>query len=278
MVHTKHHLLFKILRIKQISIATQRRSSRVLDNAHNTQQTQQDAAVRSSSCNITQVCSMVVVHFLKGITSLSLRSYSLSLSSSTPSRSHLCLVSNKLYLLRGVSGSGKSYLAGQLVGSIFLLFMFLFLSLSISSLHNSFPFLPYYSPYRSTIICIFLINQSTGVILSTDDFFMNPVTGNYDYNNQSLPKAHYWYDFQNNKHYGSFLIFYLRNQVRAKMMMEKGVTPIIIDNTNLSAWEAHPYVALAEKYNQLSALFSPSPPLPSPPFSLLPTTHLCNSY
>ena len=31
--------------------------------------------------------------------------------------------------------------------------------------------------------------------------------------------------------------------------MEKGITPIVIDNTNLLPWEAHPYVLLATEFN-----------------------------
>jgi adenylate kinase family enzyme len=54
-----------------------------------------------------------------------------------------------------------------------------------------------------------------GQILSSDDFFYNPVTENYDWNTASLPKAHYW------------------NQVRTKLAMQKQIAPLVIDNTNL---------------------------------------------
>ncbi|CAL8349259.1 unnamed protein product [Arctogadus glacialis] len=65
----------------------------------------------------------------------------------------------------------------------------------------------------------------TGVILSTDDYFANQ--DGYTYDSSLLPIAHQW------------------NQNRADEAMLKGCSPLIIDNTNLQAWEMKPYVAMA---------------------------------
>ncbi|XP_060801535.1 uncharacterized protein LOC106135138 isoform X2 [Amyelois transitella] len=59
-------------------------------------------------------------------------------------------------------------------------------------------------------------------ILSTDDFFS--LRGSYDFNKYYLRDAHAW------------------NQQRAKTAMEKGLSPVIIDNTNIEVWEMEPYV------------------------------------
>jgi NEDD4-binding protein 2 len=68
-----------------------------------------------------------------------------------------------------------------------------------------------------------------GLILSTDDFWMQ---GNeYKFNPKLLGEAHKW------------------NQERAEKYMSQGISPIIIDNTNLEPWEMKPYVAAAKKYN-----------------------------
>jgi tRNA uridine 5-carbamoylmethylation protein Kti12 len=82
-----------------------------------------------------------------------------------------------LYLLRGVSGSGKSYLAKQL------------LSKSLNNENND-------------------KIKNKGVILSTDEFFMEGDV--YNFNNHSLQKAHAW------------------NQVRCEISMENKLSPIIM--------------------------------------------------
>jgi len=69
-----------------------------------------------------------------------------------------------------------------------------------------------------------------GLICSTDDFFINPKTGIYSFYVQGLGKAHFY------------------NQKKVEIAMEKGISPIIVDNTNLQAWEALPYAQLAEKF------------------------------
>jgi len=65
-----------------------------------------------------------------------------------------------------------------------------------------------------------------GAIFSTDDFFM--VNGEYQFDRSFLGDAHFW------------------NKSRAIEAMEKGVTPIVIDNTHVEAWEAKPYAEAAQ--------------------------------
>ncbi|XP_053528329.1 NEDD4-binding protein 2 isoform X2 [Artibeus jamaicensis] len=92
-----------------------------------------------------------------------------------------------LVLLRGLPGSGKSFLARTLQE-----------------------------------------DNPSGIILSTDDYFY--INGQYQFDAKYLGEAHEW------------------NQNRAKEAFEKKVSPIIIDNTNLQAWEMKPYVALSQKH------------------------------
>ena len=93
-----------------------------------------------------------------------------------------------LILMRGVPGSGKSYLARQLV------------DMMVGASAN---------------------NYNTH-ILTTDDYFM--VRGQYQHDKYKLPEAHTW------------------NQNRARNACIAGLSPIIIDNTNIEHWEMMPYV------------------------------------
>ncbi|XP_034860988.1 NEDD4-binding protein 2 isoform X1 [Mirounga leonina] len=92
-----------------------------------------------------------------------------------------------LVLLRGLPGSGKSFLARTLQE-----------------------------------------DNPSGVILSTDDYFY--INGQYQFDVKYLGEAHEW------------------NQNRAKEAFEKKVSPIIIDNTNLQAWEMKPYISLSQNH------------------------------
>ncbi|XP_075418882.1 NEDD4-binding protein 2-like 1 [Tenrec ecaudatus] len=67
-------------------------------------------------------------------------------------------------------------------------------------------------------------------VFSTDDFFLGE-DGTYEFNADLLEEAHRW------------------NQKRARKAMRSGVSPIIIDNTNLLAWEMQPYAAMALENN-----------------------------
>ncbi|XP_066487945.1 NEDD4-binding protein 2 isoform X2 [Tiliqua scincoides] len=98
------------------------------------------------------------------------------------------LLGHVLVLLRGVPGSGKSYLARTL-----------------------------------------LEDNPSGIILSTDDYFYQK-NGQYQFDADCLGEAHEW------------------NWKRAKEAFEKRITPIIIDNTNIQAWEMKPYVSLSQQH------------------------------
>ncbi|NWI95853.1 N4BP2 protein, partial [Pitta sordida] len=102
-------------------------------------------------------------------------------------RKKMHLVGQVLVLLRGVPGSGKSYLARNL-----------------------------------------LEDNPGGIILSTDDYFYKQ--GQYHYDPDCLGEAHDW------------------NRKRAKEAFEMRISPIIIDNTNIQAWEMKPYVTLAQQF------------------------------
>ncbi|NXJ91796.1 N4BP2 protein, partial [Corythaixoides concolor] len=103
-------------------------------------------------------------------------------------RKKMHLIGQVLVLLRGVPGSGKSYLARAL-----------------------------------------LEDNPGGIILSTDDYFSKH--GQYHYDPDCIGEAHDW------------------NRKRAKEAFEMRISPIIIDNTNIQAWEMKPYVTLAQQFN-----------------------------
>jgi predicted kinase len=69
---------------------------------------------------------------------------------------------------------------------------------------------------------------SNGVILSTDDYFMN--NGMYDFDPTKLG------------------VYHKNNQDRAEKSMIEEISPIIVDNTFSKEWEMKPYVQLADKY------------------------------
>jgi predicted kinase len=65
----------------------------------------------------------------------------------------------------------------------------------------------------------------TGIVLSTDEYFIDK--GQYNFNPQKLSEAHTW------------------NFERALKALDDGISPIVIDNTNIQAWEAQRYVKAA---------------------------------
>lgn len=75
-----------------------------------------------------------------------------------------------------------------------------------------------------------LANKLGGVILSTDDFWLDD-KGNYVFNRSMLSKAHRW------------------NQDRCANECSKGTPVIIIDNTNCTRFEFSTYEHLAKKYD-----------------------------
>jgi predicted kinase len=77
-------------------------------------------------------------------------------------------------------------------------------------------------------------------ILSTDEYFT--IGGVYEFRACYLRMAHAW------------------NERRAEACVEKGISPIIIDNTNVCAWEAKPYVSMALEYGYDVQVLEPDTP------------------
>lgn len=74
------------------------------------------------------------------------------------------------------------------------------------------------------VVCMYYSEiVGDGAIFSTDEYFIKD--GVYQYEYQLLAEAHLW------------------NQRRAKEALAAGKNPVIIDNTNLQAWEMKVYVA-----------------------------------
>lgn len=78
---------------------------------------------------------------------------------------------------------------------------------------------------KSTLARELLSTGPNGVVLSTDDYFFQD--NRYAFDSALLGDAHDW------------------NQKRAEQAMLDGCSPVIIDNTNVKAWEMKPYVELA---------------------------------
>ncbi|XP_039607254.1 NEDD4-binding protein 2 isoform X2 [Polypterus senegalus] len=81
---------------------------------------------------------------------------------------------------------------------------------------------------KSTLARQILEQNPGGIILSTDDYFSSG--SQYSFDGALLEEAHEW------------------NHKRAKEAFKKGLSPIIIDNTNTQGWEMKPYVTLAIHY------------------------------
>lgn len=77
-------------------------------------------------------------------------------------------------------------------------------------------------------------------IMSSDDFFF--VRGVYKHDKSRIPEAHMW------------------NQRRAQKAMEQGISPIIIDNTNIEIWEMEPYAKAAIKNGYIINVIEPKTP------------------
>nr|XP_022905574.1 NEDD4-binding protein 2 isoform X1 [Onthophagus taurus] len=75
-------------------------------------------------------------------------------------------------------------------------------------------------------------------ILSTDDYFKQG--GGYNYDVKKLETAHDW------------------NQQRCHKLMCKGFSPVIIDNTNLVAWEMKVYCLMAVEYGYIIEILEPN--------------------
>jgi len=79
-----------------------------------------------------------------------------------------------------------------------------------------------------------------GVVFSTDDFFMD--NGVYKYDQTKIGEAHAW------------------NIQRAEGAMSRGVSPVVIDNTNVQVIHAKPYVEIGKKYGYQIRVEEPDSP------------------
>ncbi|KAJ0183208.1 hypothetical protein K1T71_001184 [Dendrolimus kikuchii] len=77
-------------------------------------------------------------------------------------------------------------------------------------------------------------------IFSTDDFFMQH--GQYKYERNKLSEAHEW------------------NQHRVSIVSMQGLSPIIVDNTNIELWEMKPYAIYAIRNGYYLEVMEPSTP------------------
>lgn len=111
-----------------------------------------------------------------------------------------------LILMRGVPGSGKSYLAKKIVAA----------TISTS-----------------------LVDYKTH-ICSTDDYFESG--GVYIFDKQRLSEAHDW------------------NQRRVRNALHQGLSPVIVDNTNVETWEMEPYLRDGVRNGYLIEVMEPNTP------------------
>ncbi|KAK9962403.1 hypothetical protein ABG768_007772 [Culter alburnus] len=93
---------------------------------------------------------------------------------------------------------------------------------------------------KSSLARELLSTGPNGVILSTDDYFFQD--NRYVFDSALLGDAHDW------------------NQKRAEQVMLEGCSPVIIDNTNVKAWEMKPYVEMALKNGYRVDFFEPDTP------------------
>lgn len=87
--------------------------------------------------------------------------------------------------------------------------------------------------------CLGSVNRDE-FIFSTDDYFHN--SGQYVYAPSKLEEAHGW------------------NQRRCFANMKRGVSPIIIDNTNLKMWEMKVYCVMGVKFGYIIEILEPTTP------------------
>lgn len=79
-----------------------------------------------------------------------------------------------------------------------------------------------------------------GTIFSTDNFFMK--NGGYKFDPKKLYTAHTW------------------TQNRAREAMQRGITPVVIDNTNCRIRDAIPYVVMAKQYQYFPEIIESDSP------------------
>ncbi|XP_033116107.1 uncharacterized protein LOC117116233 isoform X2 [Anneissia japonica] len=80
-----------------------------------------------------------------------------------------------------------------------------------------------------------------GIIFSTDDYFVSR-NGEYEFKKRFLTEAHDW------------------NQKRVHEALVKGITPVIVDNTNIEKWVMRPYIEMAKKLKYDVVIREPDTP------------------
>lgn len=94
---------------------------------------------------------------------------------------------------------------------------------------------------KSTLAKSIIKNHNgNGIILSTDDYFL--INGKYQYNPDKIVEAH------------------ISNQNLCREKCRLGISPIIIDNTNVKRWEAKPYVEVALEHGYKIEIREPDTP------------------
>jgi len=91
-----------------------------------------------------------------------------------------------------------------------------------------------------TTVAARIAKERGGVVFSTDDFFDKD--GQYEFDPRMLPQNH------------------AKNQSSAEEAMRNGVSPIVIDNTNIQAWEMKPYVNAAKRHGYEVKIVEPGSP------------------
>ena len=92
-----------------------------------------------------------------------------------------------------------------------------------------------------------IAQETGGVIYTTDDYLKGETDEEYKAN---FKRA----QVKNLMH-----IFHRKNQDRAVEAMKKGISPIIIDNTNIEKWHMEPYVQAAYIYDYDVEFSEPEP-------------------
>lgn len=95
---------------------------------------------------------------------------------------------------------------------------------------------------KSTLASKLLESNEDSIHLTSDDYFINLETGEYNFFGAKLPYAHEW------------------NQDRARRALKKGIKVVIIDNTNTQKWEAKPYVSEAISHGYEVQFIEPDTP------------------
>ncbi len=135
----------------------------------------------------------------------------------------------RLYILRGISGNGKSTLSRSILRQEHIF------PAQNSDNHEN-------STCSSSSVADELEQLFQKHVLSTDDYFINPRTQSYEFDGSKLGRAHEW------------------NQNRVKQCMIQHQPIIIVDNTNTQRWEARPYVLLAQEHGYEIVVKEPDTP------------------